>query len=216
VKEENVARTIRSGKGRVWYLALIGLGALLLVVTLIAFRPNPNPLNWFIRGAALLGYLAVFLAILASAYTRQMVKLFGRSFVQVHHILAVAGLTLVTLHPLAVAWDTASPRVFVPTLTSWRALFTNGGRPAWYLVGIASLAGLLRTRIGRNWRLIHYLNYLVFWLATIHALLSGEDFQLTVLRGIPIVAAAIVLAVFLHKRVQAYQRSVARRRRTQT
>lgn len=209
-----MTRTTRSGK--IWYLALIGVVALLLVVALISFRSNPNPLNWFIRGAALLGYLAVFLAVLASAYTRQMIKLFGRSFVQVHHILAVSGLILATLHPLAVAWDTASPSVFVPTPSSWKAFFTNGGRPAWYLIGIASLAGLLRTRIGRNWRLIHYLNYLVFGLATVHAVLSGEDFQLTVLRGIPIVAAAIVLAVFVHKRVQAYQRSVARRRRTRT
>jgi len=87
-----------SKSGKTWYLILIGIVALILVSGLISLRPYETPLNWLIRGAALMGYLAIFLSVLSSAYMRQIYRIFGRPFVKVHHVLSVTGLVLVTLH----------------------------------------------------------------------------------------------------------------------
>lgn len=114
---------------RIWYLILVGFAAVTLISGLIALQPYGTPLNRLVRGAAALGYLAIFLAIISSNYMRQLVRFFGRPFVQIHHILSVTGLVMVTLHPLGTAWSNASLRVWLPRLDSWLAFLEWGGLP---------------------------------------------------------------------------------------
>ena len=191
---------------RIWYLALAGLVALILVSGLVALQPYGTPLNFFIRGAASLGYLAVFAAIISSAYMPQLVRFFGRPFIKVHHILSVTGLVLIALHPVGVAIDSRDPRVFLPRFDSWTIFLTLGGRPAWYLIGVAALAAALRKRIGQKWRAVHLLNYLAFWLATAHAILSGTNFQYAAMRVVAILMALAVVAIFVQKRLPKRKR----------
>lgn len=204
-EENSVADNSREQKRRqgLWYLILTGIVGLILVGGLIALQPVGQPLSWAIRGAALLGYLALFLASLASAYMREMFKLFGRPFVRVHHILSVAALILITLHPLLAAVRSSSLLVFLPDFSSVDRFFSLGGRPAWYLIGLASLAGLLRTRIKQMWRVIHYLNYVAFLLVTVHAILIGTDFVGSlVMKVMAVLMALVLVAVFIRKRIQ--------------
>ncbi len=128
------------------YLILVGSVSLIVVGILIALKPVGGRLSWAIRAAAMLGYLAIFLTVISSAYMRQLFKLFGRPFIRVHHILSVVGLILVTLHPLGVAVQSSENLgVFIPNVSSLNAFLLLGGRPAWYLIGIAALAAVLRT-----------------------------------------------------------------------
>ncbi len=181
------------------------LGAVILVVAAVLLLqllyPNAAPINWVIRTTALIGYFCVFGAILTSAYLRQVVRWFGRPFIKIHHILSLSGLVLVTIHPLAVAWQARSLRVFVPAVDSWYRFFALGGRPSWYLLGIATLAAVLRRTIGRNWRWLHTLNYLAFWLATAHGILIGSSVQNWPMRAVFGAMALIVLGVLLQKRM---------------
>ena len=188
------------------YLILAGFVALLLVSGLISLQPYGTLVNRLTRGAALLGYLDIFLAIISSVYMRQLVRFFGRPFVQVHHILSVTGLILVTLHPLGVAWSSASVRVFLPRFGSWLTFLQWGGPPAWYLLNAAALVAVLRTTIGRNWRVIHVLNYVAFLLGTAHAILIGTDFQRTIVKAVPIAMAILVVATLIRKRFQRRRR----------
>ena len=196
---------------RTWLFVLAGLIALVLVGGLVALRPHVTPLYWAIRTCAVLGYLAIFLAIVASAYMRQMVRIFGRPFVQTHHILSVTGLVLVTLHPLGVAWSFANPRVLLPRFESLRMFLQWGGPPAWYLIGLAMLAAVLRKTFRDNWRAVHILNYLAFLLATAHAIMLGTDFQPLILKAVPLAMVLVVVAIFIQKRLQ--QRRLRARRR---
>lgn len=196
----------RTGNRRLWYLVLVGITALILVSGLISLQPYGTPLNWFIRGAALLGYLAVFLAIISAAYLRQLVRFFGRPFIQVHHILSVTGLILITLHPLGVALDSATLSVFLPRFDSWTIFLQFGGRLAWYLLGIAALAAAFSKAIGHNWRVIHFLNYVAFWLATVHAVMIGTNFQYAVVKAVAISMALMVVATFIQKRLPKRRR----------
>lgn len=183
------------------YLILTGVVGLVVVGILIALQPFGDPLDWGIRATALLGYLMIFLAVVSSAYMREMFQLFGRPFVRVHHIVSVTGLILVTLHPLGVAARSARLSVFLPDFSSLDAFLRLGGRPAWYLLGIAALAAVLRTRIKKSWRTVHYLNYVAFLLATVHAILIGTDFVSPVMRVLAAAMALLALAVFIRKRI---------------
>lgn len=194
---------------RLWYLAPVGALALLLTVLLIvlsSMRGHGGALQWLIRGAALLGYQFVFLSIVSSAYLRQMLRWFGHPFLRVHHIVSVTGLVLVALHPIGVAWDSQSLNVFVPVVSSWVAFLTTGGRVAWVLLALGVLAALLRKRIGQNWRVLHYLNYAAFWLASVHALLIGTDTQHLVVRIVVVAMCVAIAAVFVQKRLRARKR----------
>ena len=186
---------------RTWLLIVIGSATTIVIGGLIAMRPNVNPLTWFIRTCAVLGYLCVFAAALSSIYMRELVRWFGRPFVKTHHIVTVTGLVLMTLHPLAVAWNFGSPSVLLPQGGSWVDFFRWGGRWAWYLIGIASLVALFRTRLRNQWRYVHWLNYLAFYLASAHAALLGSDFQSAAMKVVPIVLSLVLVAVFVRKRL---------------
>jgi DMSO/TMAO reductase YedYZ heme-binding membrane subunit len=193
--------------GGLEYVGVVMLVVAVVVVLLQLLQPSATPVNWVIRIAALMGYFCVFGAIVTSAYLRQVVRWFGRPFIKINHILSIVGLTLATIHPLAVAWQALSLSVFVPAVDSWYAFFALGGRPAWYLLGIGALAAVLRRVIGKNWRLLHYLNYLAFWLATVHGILIGTNVQNWAMRAVFGAMALVVLGVFVQKR-----RSIRRRK----
>lgn len=187
---------------RTWPLVLAGIIALVLVGGTIALQPYITPLVWAIRTLALLGYLCVFLAVVSSAYMRQLVRYFGRPFVQTHHMLSVTGLVLIVLHPLAVAWNLGTVSVFVPAVDSWINFLRWGGRVAWYLIGLASVAAVLRASLRQQWRAIHMLNYLAFFLATAHAILLGTDFQSLAMKGLALAMALVLVGTFVQKQLQ--------------
>jgi DMSO/TMAO reductase YedYZ heme-binding membrane subunit len=187
-------------------LVVAGAVALVLVGGLVALRPYITPLTWLIRTAALLGYLCIFAAAVSSAYMRELVRFFGRPFVQTHHVLSVTGLVMIVVHPVAAAWSAGSPSVFLPAVDSWISFLRLGGRAAWYLFGIASLAALLRASFKQQWRAIHMLNYLAFFLVTAHAILIGSDFQSPVMKGLAIVMALVLVGVFVQKQLQRRKR----------
>ena len=211
-REVEVAKTSKGAKRRrgTVYLVVVGAVAVAVVAVLVASRPFGGPLDWGIRGAALLAYLAIFLAAVASAFMRRLTMLLGRPFVRTHHVLSVAGLALASLHPLGVAVRSADLGVFLPNFSSLRLLLSLGGRPAWYLMGAAALAAVLRRRIKGSWRGIHVLNYVAFLLATAHAILIGTDFFSPVMKAVAAVMALGVAVVFVRKRVE---RSKVRRRK---
>ncbi len=183
------------------YLTFVGGTSVLLVVALMALQPVGTPLSWGIRATALLGYLAVFLTAVSSAYMRELFELLGCPFIRVHHILSVAGLVLITLHPLGVAMRSWDLRVFLPDFSSVSAFLKLGGRPAWYLIGIASLAALFRTMIRQRWRSLHLLNYVAFLLATAHAVMIGTDFVSAGMRVAAVALVVIMVGVLTRKRV---------------
>jgi hypothetical protein len=192
------------------YLVLGGVVLVALVVGIVATQPRPRPIYWLIRGAALLGYLTIFLSILSSAYIVPLVRFFGRSFVKVHHVASITGLVAMMVHPLAIAWNSRALSVFVPDFSSLTRFLTLAGRVVWPLVGIAALAAWLRKPIGKNWRVIHYLNYLAFWLVTAHAILIGANFQTLLMRVVAVVLALITVAVLVQKRLPRRKRSAGR------
>ncbi len=192
-----------------WVLILCGVVALLLTVGIVALDRLYTPLDGVIRVGALLGYLGVFLAALSSNYMRELTRYFGRSFITVHHIVSVTALVALTVHAVAVAWQMRSAAAFLPNFSSVRLFFALGGRPAFWLLAIASLTALFRTAIGKNWKVIHWLNYVVFALGTIHAQMIGSSFVHLSIRIVGWAMLAVLLGVFVWKRTRK-QRALAK------
>jgi sulfoxide reductase heme-binding subunit YedZ len=187
---------------------LIGIAAVGLVAGMMALNGYDPFLYSLIRACGLLGYLAVFLSCLSSAFLRQMTRAFGRPFVQVHHVFAVSGLVLLIPHALGVAWNEGSIAVFAPRFDSLRIFLALGGRPALWLLALGSLAALLRSSLRGSWRLIHRLNYVAFLLATAHGLLLGSDLGHGIARVVVIaMAVGLTAAIGWKKALQARQKA---------
>jgi len=178
-------------------------GILLLVSALVVLRTEGTLLQWIIRDLALLGYIAVFFAIISSYYKREIVTIFGRGFVDAHHILTLIGGALLTLHPIGVAVVELNPAVFIPVLWPLYDLFRYGGRLAWYIFAGAALSAVWRKKIGRRWRAIHDFNYLAFALGTVHANLLGQNFRDLSVRLVSMAMLAIVAVLFVRQRIEA-------------
>jgi len=182
--------------------------ALSVAGAVVALDPLSASTEGVIRVAAVSGYLTIFLAVLSSNYMRELTRFFGRAFVRVHHVASLTALVALLVHAATVVWRAGSVSVVVPLLSSARAFFSQGGRPALWLILIAAAVALLRKKIGTQWKMIHRLNYLAFLLGTIHAQMLGRNFQHLAVRIVSAAMAASVVVVFVLKR-----RTEARRKR---
>ena len=189
-----------------WALVAAIVFALLLSVAVVALDVIATPISGVLRVAALIGYQGVFLASLSSLYLVELTKYFGRRFVKVHHVVSVTALITLFLHGGLVAWQFGGLGVFLPTFRSLRSFLQFGGAPALWLISVASLAALFRASLRKQWRQIHWLNYLAFLLGTIHAQLLGTNFQHLLVRIVSGAMAAALVGVFVTKRVRKRRR----------
>jgi DMSO/TMAO reductase YedYZ heme-binding membrane subunit len=140
-----------------------------------------------------------------TAFLKEVTLYFKKPFLRIHHYFAAAGLTLITLHPIALAIARLNPAVFIPTVGSLEAFIINGGRQALIILYIAFVAVLLRRKIPKYWRPIHALMYLALFFGILHADLIGTDFEnLYILTTFNTLFAATI-AAFIIKRYQNYQ-----------
>jgi DMSO/TMAO reductase YedYZ heme-binding membrane subunit len=177
-------------------------GIILVLVLFVAYlllqRPG-EPLRMVARFAATFGYLTIFLSILSSEYMAKIRKISGMPFLKAHHNLARIGVLLILIHPLTLALEGQDFLIFLPILYPVSLFLAFGGRVALYLFLLAAGIAMYRKKY-RNWKKVHYLNYLAFLLVTAHALLIGSDFKLDIMRVLALVMAAAVTGIFIHKR----------------
>lgn len=195
-----------------WVFTAIGVIAILIVCTVISLDIHDFPRYSIIRAAAMLGYLSVFVTSISSLYMKQLTQFFGRPFIKIHHIVAVTGLVLLFTHAFFNALNAETLAVFIPEFESLYEFLEHGGRPALWLISLAAIAALFRTRLGRNWRIIHWLNYLAFFIATFHAFSLGTDFRYPLMRIIALIMVCTLVLSFVLKRVQLQRRILKRKK----
>ncbi|MGM0771325.1 MAG: ferric reductase [Halobacteriota archaeon] len=169
------------------------------IIVFILLQEKDMPLRMVDRATGLFAYMFIFLAILSSEYMMQMMKIFGKGFINVHHLLARIGMSLMFIHPIAFAFEEKSISVFLPVFYPLKDFLELAGRPAFYLIIIAVLAGVYRKHIIKKWKNFHYLNYLAFIMIFIHAWLIGTDLEYLIMKILWIAMALIVVGVFVHK-----------------
>ncbi|MGO9029753.1 MAG: ferric reductase-like transmembrane domain-containing protein [Acidimicrobiales bacterium] len=117
----------------------------------------------------------------------------------VHRNLSLLCLVLIAIHVVTTVADGYVPigyvDAFVPFLTAYRPLWVGLGALALDLLLAVAVTSGLRRRIGANsWRSIHWLAYLCWPIALLHALGAGSDTRLSVAMLIEWLCVAAVVA----------------------
>jgi predicted ferric reductase len=196
----------RAGKGSLWLLAVPGFVMVVLIVVLLVLVPYGTFVDQLIRVLALAAYLTAFASIIMTNYVREMFQYFGKPFMTIHHIASISALVLMIAHPVVVVFRDAWPGALLPQTGSVQLFFIYAGAPALYLFVIGVVAVLLRRLALRSWRYIHWLTYIAFILATVHAILLGANFVFLPVKIIAGLMAAASVLVFVLRRAKKRRR----------
>jgi len=180
---------------------LVILAATVIITAIVLSLARTPGLYGVARGAALVGYQFVFLAVLSSAFTRPLVRAYRKPFIRLHHWVSITGLALLVLHPILLVIVLKSTAVLTAAYTSGE-FFRYAGSPALIAFFLAAIAAVLRTSMNTVWRYIHWLNYVALLLGTAHAVLLGTSVALLPwLRWVLVLLAACGVAVYISRRV---------------
>jgi predicted ferric reductase len=189
----------------------------LAISALAFFIEFVNVFDFSVRLFALNGFLALSVATVTTAFLREITLFLKKPFLRIHHYFAAAGLVLITLHPIALAIQTASAAVFLPNLESPYLFLFYGGRQALIIIYIALAAVLIRKKIFAYWRTFHALMYVALFFGIIHANFSGSDFLQNIFIMITFNALfAITIIAFGLKRLRIYRMKEKRKKEAQS
>ncbi|MFX1378969.1 MAG: hypothetical protein ACFFA4_07720 [Promethearchaeota archaeon] len=188
------------------YIIIPTLSLYILILVLFLLTPFTDAYNFIIRFGALFGFTSMFIATMMTPFVVQLYKIFGKPFVKIHHLYSITGLVLITLHPVTFAIFRLDITVFIPDFTTWYGFWSLGGRLALILIYLAVLGALLRKKIIKGWRFIHILNYIALFLAYVHGVLIGTDFQNTGILIIFTIMIILSFGVLIFKRYLIYKR----------
>ena len=182
-------------------------------------EPDPANYPWWLvsRSAGIVAFTLIAASVILGLFMASGVYRrpgLSRVLIKVHQQLALAGLTMVGVHGLALLGD----KWLRPGIGGIALPFFISYRPAWVAMGIAAgyLAALLgptyfvRRRIGtRRWRQLHKATVVVYALAVLHSLGSGTDGASTWFDGLVAFTAAPILLLLILR----YRNLPARRAR---
>ena len=139
-----------------------------------------------------------------------------RDAVRVHQHLALIGLGAIAAHGLLLAadpWLKAGWKgILVPFAIGYRPLWTGLGIIGGYLAVILGLSFYVRRRIGaRLWRRMHRFTVVVYVLSLVHALGSGTDASIPVVRYAMLASALPIVFLFALRMLRSRRPSGARR-----
>ena len=185
------------------FLPFVALAALAVAFPITGmFIPPPGILNILIRITGIAGALCLILALVSSAFVKQIFKATHHPFKQIHHLLAISGAVLITLHPLLLAWQMKTLKFFIPVINSWPEFLSWGGRVGIILIYLAILAAVIMKKIPAFWRQFHWLMYPGLLLGGIHALRLGQDITSLVAKSLTWGLLGLIVIVFIYKRLR--------------
>ncbi|HZC74547.1 MAG TPA: ferric reductase-like transmembrane domain-containing protein [Gaiellaceae bacterium] len=120
---------------------------------------------------------------------------------EVHRFGGLLVGSLIGVHVLAIAADSFLPfsltQLLIPFTSSYRPLWTGLGIAAAELLLALAITNHYRRRLPyRFWRTMHYLNFAIWGLASVHGLMSGTDrgaVWLAILYGVSVASVLMLL-----------------------
>jgi predicted ferric reductase len=165
-------------------------------------NPSPSPLTSGIRVAGLAGFVLLAVAAIMTPWSREIYHNFGTSFVKIHHLFALSGLILITLHPVFLAIRLMNASVFLPKFTPFYDFLIFAGRPSLILIYIAVAAILLRRFIPGSWRALHALIWVALIFGIVHGDLIGTDMENPLIFMLFNGLAVVAVGAFVVKRLK--------------
>lgn len=177
------------------------------VFLMFIIRPLGLVMEEFLRFFALFGLLSLFVSSIMAAFTRETFQIFGKSFKEVHHFIALTALGLITFHPIFVTILYSDAFLLLPNFDSWYSFWAFAGSPALYLIFLAVIAGFLQRKILKFWRYVHGLNYVALTFGVIHGIMIGRDLSSSIaLQVIYVLMLILTTTTFAFKRYRNYRK----------
>ena len=165
--------------------------------------PGPSPLWYATRGAGVALLLVLTLTVVLGVGTSLRVG--GRTMPRfvtayLHRNLGLLALVLLVLHIVTTVLDPFAhikvSDALVPFSAAYRPIWLGLGTVAAEVLVAVAVTSMLRRRIGRLWRAIHWATYACWPVAVVHGLGTGSDAQAPWMIGLTAsCVAAVVLAV---------------------
>ena len=162
---------------------------------------------WFAtRGAGTVAFLALTATVVLGIAGVQRLKgpRVPRFLVAgLHRNLTLLALALLGVHIGTAVADTYAPislkDAVIPFVSAYRPFWLGLGALAFDLLLALTITSLLRTRIGfRRWKILHWLAYVSWPVALVHALGTGSDARLGWMQILAVAATlAVVVAVLV-------------------
>ncbi|TET29007.1 MAG: hypothetical protein E3J70_08245 [Candidatus Heimdallarchaeota archaeon] len=205
------------------YVFLASIGSIFAAIIILFLLNSGSGFGIPIRLFALLGLTSMFVASMITPFQKELYKIFKVPFLKIHHYLTIFGLTVITLHPVLSAIETAiattariGASVFLPDFSSAYGFWSLAGRPALIIIYIAVTGALIRKGFKKGWRWMHALNYIALLFGVVHGIMSGSDFynfQIPVSANTTgfimtimfLIMITMTIATFTLKRIQIYK-----------
>jgi len=175
------------------FLVAITVGMLVAVVLLPTWMPNLSfSLNssepkayWYLsRATAFVALSLLWVSMaLGLGITNKMARLWpgAPAAFAIHEYVNLLGLAFAIFHALVILGDKyisfTLTQLLVPFSTlSYKPFWVGLGQMGFYIWGIVALSFYIRPIIGQKfWRTLHYLSFVMYFLALFHGLYSGSD-----------------------------------------
>lgn len=162
-------------------------------------------LEWYaIRATGTVAYLLLYMAVLTGLFSivQKKRKKKINNLLHLHEALSDWSLILTCGHLGVLLIDSYFPfklsEVLIPFASGYETISMAMGTIAFYFLIITIITSKFRKKIGyQRWRKLHSLNPILYILVTFHGLMSGTDFQGTILAAVNIAPLIIMAGMLL-------------------
>jgi len=174
-----------------WFITLIAIALLVLPIlpALMAnvsysFSGEAPKIYWYLsRASGIVSFTILWISMaLGLGITNKMARLWpgAPSAFAIHQYTSLLGLAFAIYHGLVLMGDHfvdfSLPRLLIPFSISYETFWVGLGQVCFYIWLLVVMSFYLRQRIGqKTWRLIHYVNFVIYVMAFLHGVRSGTD-----------------------------------------
>jgi methionine sulfoxide reductase heme-binding subunit len=161
--------------------------------------------EWYaIRATGTVAYLLLYAAVLTGLYSMVQKKRKKKvnNLLHFHEVLSDWSLILTFGHLGVLLIDSYFPfklsEILIPFASGYETVSMAMGTIATYFLILTIITSKFRKKIGfQRWRKLHALNPILYILVTLHGLMSGTDFQGTILATVNIAPIIIMGGILL-------------------
>jgi predicted ferric reductase len=142
-------------------------------------------LNSLQRVSGMMAFTLIFAQIVLGSFMDRWVQIFGAFAYRLHVLEGLTAYFFILIHPLfqlLITYEISATisevvRSLIPSLASSQEVYLTLGKTGFLIATVTFLAGYFRTYplLRRNWRILHMLNYLLFYFIFFHSGGVGSD-----------------------------------------
>jgi hypothetical protein len=174
-----------------WFIALIAVALLILPLLpglvanfVYSFSGEAPKIYWYLsRASGIVSFSILWVSMaLGLGITNKMARLWpgAPAAFAIHQHTSLLGLAFAVYHALVLMGDHfvdfSLPRLILPFSIAYETFWVGLGQICFYIWLLVVMSFYVRQRIGqKTWRMIHYVNFVIFVMAFLHGVKSGTD-----------------------------------------